>query len=280
MDIEMAQEHTTSALNGQGWTRWRMWTIRIWYGLLSLWALSMSQWAVRLGQADPGERFTYGSVTAWKLLAVGGVLGICWTAGRSVVAFHALVVGSAAWALSERLYAVPPPDDSPIISAVATAVLWMLPLVLVRPRRRELVRPHLRPSAILLPLALAAAVPLSIYAVRQGDLATSFERPTMFHYDACTLGAVVAAQAVLAALRPRASRWLPRLVAFAAAWIGLLAVIWPHDVASSGRGWGGVLICWALLFAAAAEVEARRDPKQPLPSATTTASPPGPIATG
>ena len=92
-----------------------------------------------------------------------------------------------------------------------------------------------------------------------------------FHYDARTLGVVVAAQAaVLAALRPRASRWLPRFVALAAVWIGLLAVIWPNDVASPGRGWGAVLICWALLFAAAAEVEARRDPKQPLPSATTT----------
>jgi hypothetical protein len=56
--------------------------------------------------------------------------------------------------------------------------------------------------------------------------------------------------------------WLPRFVALAAAWTGLLAVIWPHDQSSPGRAWGAALICWALLFAAAVEVETRRDPAQ------------------
>jgi hypothetical protein len=119
-------------------TRMGMWSIRIWYGLLSLWARSMSHGVVllALGEAGPGERFGQGAVTAWKLLAVGGVLGICWTAGRSVVAFHALVVGWVAWMLSERLYAVPPPDDSPVVSPSLRVIQWLLPLVLLRPHRR------------------------------------------------------------------------------------------------------------------------------------------------
>jgi hypothetical protein len=268
MGIEAAQEQ----VDNQHWPRWRVWTIRIWYALLSLWTLGMAQWAARMGQAGPGEHFGYGSVTAWKLIALGGVFAICLTGGRSVVAFHALVVGWGAWFLSERLFPAPPQDETSILSIITTVMLWLLPLVLLRPHRRELMRLDLRPSAILLPLAVAAAVPLSMYSVRQGNLGISV--------DACMLGVVVAAQAVLAALRPRRSRWLPRFVALAAGSIGLLAVIWPHDLTSLGRGWGGALICWALLFAAAGELEARRDPTPGVQPATTPTTQPRLTPTG
>lgn len=262
MDINATPAPTTPVDQDGGWLRGRIWSIRIWYGLLGLWALLMARGVVYLafGQTDPGERFSSGSVSAWKLLATGGVLVICWTGGRSVVAFQAVATGWTAWLLSERLVAVPAPDQTPIATAVATAVLWLLPLVLLRPRRRELRRPDLRPSAILLPLALAAAIPLAIYAVHHGNLSTGAYGGTAARYDACGLGAVLAVQAVFAALRPHGSRWLPRLVAIAAAWVGLLAVVWPHDVTSPGRVWGVVLIGWAALFAAAAEWETRRDP--------------------
>lgn len=256
MDIHATRE---SAAHVEQWPRWRVWSIRVWYGLLSLWTLSMAQWVARIWQAEPGERFVYGSVTAWKLLAVGGVLVICWTAGRSVVAFHTLVVGWSAWLLSERLFAVALPDETPVATALITVVLWLLPLIVLRPRRRELARVDLRPSAVLLPLGLVVAVPASVYAVRHGNLAIGFEGSTRLHYDACGLGAVLAAQAVFAGLRPRANRWLPRCVAFAAGWIGLLAVVWPKDLTSPGRGWGAAILCWAVLFAIAAEVEAKRD---------------------
>jgi hypothetical protein len=264
MGIDLTHEQTTSAAETERWPRWRVWTIRIWYALLGVWTLAMSHSVVSLalGQAGPGERFGSGAVTAWKLLAVGGVFGICWTGGRSVVAFQSLVVGWVGWLGSERLYAVAPPDETPVASAITTVILWLLPLALLRPHRRQLLHLDLRPSAILLPLALVAAVPLSIYAVRQGGLVTELTGPAKFYYSACGLGAVLAVQAIYASLRPRRSRWLPRFVALAAAWIGLLAVIWPHDLTSPGRAWGAVLICWALLFAAAAEVETRRDPEQ------------------
>jgi hypothetical protein len=115
-------------------------------------------------------------------------------------------------------------------------------------------------KAILLPLALGAAVPLCVYAVRQGDLVTGLGDVEDIYYVACGLGLVLAFQAVFAGLRPRGSRWLPRFVALVAAWVGLAAIIWSHDVTSPGRGWGVALVCWALLFLAGAELEARRDP--------------------
>ncbi|MBO3751719.1 hypothetical protein J5X84_37085 [Streptosporangiaceae bacterium NEAU-GS5] len=269
MDIEATHERTTPIGEGDRWSRRRRWAIRLWYGVLGLWALSMARGIVylSLGMADPGERFVSGSVTAWKLLATGGVLVICWTGGRSVVAFHALVVGWTAWLLSERLVAVPDPDQTPALTAVATIVIWLLPLVLLVPDRRRLLRLRLRPSAIMLPLALAAAIPLVIYAVHYGALSTGGNGGTAAHYDACGLGAVLAAQAVFAALRPRDNRWLPRIVAFAGGWIGLMAIIWPGDVTSPGRVWGAALICWAVLFATAAELEARRGPDHDAPTA-------------
>jgi hypothetical protein len=260
MGIETTQNGPLSADEGERWARWRVWGIRIWYGLLSVWTLLMAQGvvALALGQAGPGERFVYATVTAWKLLAIGGILWICWTAGRSVVAFQAVVVGWVGWLGSERLFAVQPEDATPVASAITTVVLWLLPLVLLRPHRGQLLRVHARPSVILLPLALVAAVPLCLYAVRQGDLATGLTGLVDARYAACGLGAVLAVQAVYAALRPRSSRWLPRFVALVAAWIGLAATIWPHDLTSLGRGWGFALICWALVFVAGSEVEAAR----------------------
>jgi hypothetical protein len=262
MGIEAVQSTSTPSDAAERWPRWRVWTIRVWYGLLGLWVLSMSQGVVRLllGDAGADERFTYVVVTAWKLLALGGVLGVSWTGGRSVVAFQAVVVGLVGWSGAELLYAVHPADDTPVASAITTVVLWLLPLVLLRPHRGELSRVHARPSAILLPLALVAAVPLCMYAVRQGDLATGLNGRVELYYVSCSLGIVLAVQAVFAGLRPRGSRWLPRFVALVAACAGLAAIIWPHDLTSPGRGWGIALVCWALLFLAGSEVEANRDP--------------------
>jgi hypothetical protein len=96
----------------------------------------------------PGYHSSYGSVTAWNLLAIGGVFAICLTARRSIVAFHALVVGWAGWFLAERLYPAPPEEETGILSILTTVVLWLLPLVFLRPSRSEFLRPELRPSAI------------------------------------------------------------------------------------------------------------------------------------
>jgi hypothetical protein len=208
MGIEAVQSTSAPSDAGERWPRWRVWTIRVWYGLLGLWALSMAQGVVHLilGDAGADERFTYVVVTAWKLLALGGVLGVSWTGGRSIVAFQAVVVGSVGWWGSELLYSVHPADDTPVASTITTVVLWLLPLVLLRPHRGELLRVHARPSAILLPLALIAAVPLCVYAVRQGDMATGLNGRIELYYVSTGLGLVLAVQAVFAGLRPRGLR--------------------------------------------------------------------------
>jgi hypothetical protein len=206
-----------------------------------------------LGQAGPGEHFAFATVTAWKLLATGGVFGICWSGGRSVVAVQAVVVGWFGWILSDRLWAVEPAGSTPLMSAVATVVLWLLPLVLLRPNRRELFTPRLRASAYLSPMAVGAAVPLVIYSIRQGGLATAGLPEADAAYALTALGVVLAVQAVFAALRPSGSAWLPRFVALAAVWVGLGAIIWPNDLGSLGLTWGAALLAWGIAFAVCAE---------------------------
>jgi hypothetical protein len=255
-----AQQGTTAPQDWEErpWPAWRTWTIRVWYGLLSGWAVLMAHGVLSLvlGRAGAGEHFVYGTVTVFKLLACGGVFGLCWTGGRSVLSFHFLVVGSVAWSASELLWAQQPPGSTPVASAIATGVLWFLPLIVLRPNRRELLRLRLQPSAALLPLTLVLAVPAVLEAVRLGALATT--GPTYGLYaDGCSLAVVLAAQAVFSALRPRDGRWLPRIVGAAAGFVGLLAVVWPDDVASPGRAWGGGLIAWSALYLAVAELENR-----------------------
>jgi hypothetical protein len=262
MTTGTARDGTTSLQPLDRWPRWLVWVIRGWYGLLSLWALSMARGVVELGlgEAGPGESFGYATVTAWKLLATGGVLVICWTGGRSVVAFQATVVGLVAWSVSEMLWVAQPVDASPVLSTVASLVIWFLPLIALRPNRRELFRLQAHPSAVLLLVAVVAAVPLAIDAQRKGDLVLA---PSLAEYHVPSLmtglGCVLAAQAVFAALRPAGNRWLPRAVALTAAWSGLAAIVWPEDIGSFGTVWGAALIVWACVFAGTAEFESRRD---------------------
>jgi hypothetical protein len=213
------------------------------------------------GHAGPGEHFGFATVSAWKLLATGGVLVICWTGGRSVVAYQALVVGVVATMLSDRLWAVEPVDSTPVMSALAMIVLWLLPLVALRPNRRDLLRLRPQFSVVMLPMAVAAAVPLIYYSIYQGALATGGGGALIDPAYALTaLGVVLAAQAIFAALRPSGTTWLPRFVALAAIWIGTAAIIWPDDLGSFGRAWGGAMVAWGIAFAAGAEAERRRRP--------------------
>jgi hypothetical protein len=258
MTIKMQGTDPVAGAEDRTWPRWRVWMIRVWYALLSLLTVSMGSGAFRLvlGEPEVGQHFGYGAVTVLKFLAVGGVFAICWTGGRSVAAFQFLVVGSFAWSVSELLWAVPPGDWTPGSSFLASVVIWFLPLILLRPNRRELVSLKLRPSAVLLALAALLAVPAVINATQLGGLAEPGADEGF--YDMSSLWVVVAAQALFSALRPRAGRWLPRIIALATGWLGALSVVWPEDLASPGRAWGTALIVWAVLFAAAAEMATRR----------------------
>jgi hypothetical protein len=166
-------------------------------------------------------------------------------------------VGWSAWLLSDRLWAVTPVGESGLFTLAVTVVLWLLPLITLRPHRRELIQVGFQPSAILLPMAMAAAVPLVIYAVHQGAQAADPNGLTS-PYVMTGLGVVLAVQGVFSALRPAGNRWLAPLVA-AAAWAGLAAIAWPLDAGSFGTAWGAALIAWAALFAVANHLEGRRN---------------------
>jgi hypothetical protein len=226
------------------------------------------------GQAGPGEHFGYATISAWKLLATGGVLVICWTGGRSVVAYQALVVGVLATLLSDRLWAVEPFDSTPVMSALAMIVLWLLPLVALRPNRRELIKLRPQLSVALLVLAIAAAIPLIYYSIHQGALATGGGGVLVDPAYALTaLGVVLAAQAIFAACRPSGTTWFPRLVGLTAIWIGTAAIIWPDDLGSLGLAWGAVLAGWGCVFMATAEVHRRARWSVPAHQSTTTQKP-------
>ncbi|MGB8019712.1 MAG: hypothetical protein WCF04_00625 [Candidatus Nanopelagicales bacterium] len=241
------------------WSRWRQWAIRIWYGLLSVWVLLMAHGVmdVATGRVASGEQFLSATVTAWKLLAAGAVIVICWTAGRSVVAFQALVVGMVAWSVAEWLWATPEADATPALSAISSIVLWFVPLVALRPQRRELLNVHPTWYLPLLALAASAAVPLLVYALHQAALVTD---PTGSEAarEATSMGVVLAAQICFAALRPGGTRWVPRLVVAAAGCVALAAIAWPDDIASPGRAWGAALAAWSVAFAVTVETAGSR----------------------
>ena len=184
--------------------------------------------------------------------------------------FQALITGLSAWMLSDRLWAVEPTDSTPLLSALSTMVLWLVPLVALRPNRKDLVMLRSKPGAVMLSLAGVAVVPLIVYSIRQGRLATSGMPDTDTAYDLTALGVVLATQAIFAAFRPSGSTWFPRFVALAALWVGITAIIWPDDFGSLGLAWGAVLAGWGCVFAAVAEGRRRAQSSTPDERATAT----------
>ena len=248
VDIRSAKGLTPAAGDPGHVLTWRGLSIRIWYGLLSIWALMMAGHGLVVltsGHAHAGEHFALATTPAWKILATGATVVICWTAGRSVLAFQSLVVGWTAWLASDRLWTAQPHDSSPLISGLATVAIWLMPVVLLRPRRRELFSFRARTSPALLLLAVVA-VPFTWYAVGQGHLADDPGAVEGVTYATTGLGVVLAFQVVHAALRPHSGRSaLAYGVAASAAIAGFASVAWPHDFGSFGRLWGALVAAWA-----------------------------------
>ena len=154
-------------------------------------------------------------------------------------------------------------DATPIGSGISSIVIWFVPLVALRPHRKDMLRLSTRTTVPLLVLAAGASVPWLVYAVLQGRLATDPNGSDAAR-DATTMAVVLAAQIAFAALLPRGTRWLPRVVTGATALVGLAAMLWPEDIASPGRAWGAALVVWSAGFAAVAEVRLRGTPRVPL----------------
>jgi len=112
-------------------------------------------------------------------------------------------------------------------------------------------RVRLQPGAVALALALAAAVPLVVWAIRlAGDhSATGDAHVTLDAVPALAAFAVAAAAAAVAAALT-ASRLTATCVGIAVAYLGLASITSPHDEASAGVVWGALAAAWGVAFVA------------------------------
>jgi hypothetical protein len=230
-----------TSVDAAPWPRWRILAIRIWAGLLTGVALVMAQGVVLIAEAAPDERFMYATSTVWKLLSLGAVGVVMWTGGRRVAAYWAIGVGQLVWLVAGLI--APAPDANGILLGLVNTLIFFGPLVLLRPRRRQLLHPAFRPDSVLLTLAIAGAVPLvwfalSVHAKVSGELG----------FDMLGLYLILAAVGILAALRPWGAEWLPAVASAAAALTGFAALARPVDQASPGVGGGLLLMSCAGAF--------------------------------
>lgn len=233
------------------WPRWRVVLIRVWAGLLTVAALIMAQGIMIIGSAHADEHFMYASSTVWKLLSLGGVAVVMWTAGRNVAAYWAIAIGQLVWGVAGLL--APQSDGNRALLSLVNLTLLYGPLVALRPRRRELLRPNMRVNSRLLALALIASIALISHAIRlprhlSGELA----------FDMVGLYLMLGAMALFAALQPRGGRFLGRFVGAAAVLTGIAAIAYPHDAASVGHIGGALLIIGGSAFAAIERKEQQR----------------------
>ncbi len=176
-------------------------------------------------------------------------------------------------------------------------VIFVIPPLLmlaVHPARRELFRPALEPSAVLLLAAAAAAVPLVAFAAGELELAADaapvaarvesklpedasdarFEQelerqaktPEMRdvvrhagHWSVMgAFGLSIAALALLAALKPAGWRVAAWSAACAAILYGVASAVFPTDASARPGAWAIAAISWGVVFLLISETEARK----------------------
>jgi len=143
-----------------------------------------------------------------------------------------------------------------ILLVPALGVLWVL-----HPTRGELLRPPIRINPVLMGIALLGAIPLIAYAVDMGAAAQELTGPP-HHIQRLSwmagLAVAIELTALLAALRTPGWR-IPTWSAVTAVIVfGVVSVLFPEHPGAVGSVWGGLAIANGLLFAAAAEWDARR----------------------
>jgi hypothetical protein len=227
------------------WPRWRVILIRAWALPTTALALVMAHGVAAIGSAGPDEHFMYATSTVWKLLSLGGVALVLWTGGRTVLGYWITGVGQLVWIVAGIL--APQPDANGPLLQLLNAALFYAPLVALRPRRRELLHPKIAVNRILLTIAVTGSVPLVIFATH---LAGQLDGELRF--DMVGLYLVLCAMGLLAAVQPRGSRWLARVVGAGALLTGGAAIAYPHDQASPGLIGGLLLLAAGAAFAAAA----------------------------
>lgn len=224
--------------------------LRVLYLPLALNALVMAQGLVLqlAGQVPAGYGFAAASTSAWKALSLFGVLGLVWTAGRSVRCVQWWLLGQAVWVLTEVLS---PQDPSEPTSRAAArqafnAALFLLPWMLLAPERRELLRLRPAPDRVALGL-VALAGPFLIWwaSSTRGQVvpdAAGLDGAEL-RFDVVGLAVALLVVGLLAALRPGGTGWLLGIVAGAAALTGVAALVADSgDLTSPGRLGGTALV--------------------------------------
>ena len=229
------------------WPTWRVVLIRIWAGLLTVVMLLWAQWVLRLGSAADGQHFMYAGSSVFKLLSLGGITWLMWTGGRSVAAYWMIGVGQGVWAVTSVV--APQLDPQSRLDQLLSLLLFYGPLLLLRPDRKDLLRPRFHPDARLCAVAVVGCTAL----VTQAWLASYEARLALVRFDAVGLYLTIGAMMVFAALRPAGSRWLPWPVAAAGVATGCLGIGYPNDVYSLGTTGGILLTAFSLAFLAVAE---------------------------
>lgn len=170
----------------------------------------------------------------------------------AVPLMHLIVLGVAGLATMALSLTIDP-FTLPVI--VMLGVLWVL-----RPFREPLF-PAGRPSPILLGLVVAAAVPLSAYAMSNAELQRIddiSEHAEFYHWvETSFYAASVLLLGVLAALRPATFRLSARTAGVALAVLGGASLLLPDYASALDAPWAWAALGGGVLFVAVAEWGAR-----------------------
>ena len=190
-----------------------------------------------------------------------GVLIQNWRPERRVSAFYQILDVAVALLIAAALALSGGGLFGGLIVLVAYGVLFAL-----HPYRSELLHPVREGfSPVLLALTVVGAVPLIAYALTTARLQRNgLSLDPHVKQDHWTLMTAMALAIVLVAFLSsfkfrgwRISAWCAAAGLFL---YGLISAVYPHKAGSEGTGWSIVAIAGAVVFAAAAEWEARRTP--------------------
>jgi hypothetical protein len=245
----------------------------IFFGLTSL----VIGWSSELqGVAGPVTDLGYGALVG--LILKVGLASQLWRPERRIAGLQQAALTTPALAAGSAL-ARDGQNLEPLVMLIpALAAVWAL-----HPARAQFLRPPVRLRPALLALALLGAIPLLAYAAHIGSAAQQLTGPPHHVQRLSTMAALalgIVLTAILAALRTPGWR-IPTWSAAAALMVfGATSIGYADHPASVGPIWGGTAILGAMVFAAIAELDARRiqmspkPPKSPPPKSPPPTSPP------
>lgn len=167
-------------------------------------------------------------------------------------------------------------DPSPLI-LVFLGVTALL--VYLHPARSRLVELGEGWQPVLAGLAIIGAIPLMIYALDQIDI-QRLDIADDLHWEEGHFGQMAAwavampALALLTARRTPGWIWVARGAALGTLLMGLISLIYPDNLSSLGTAWGTAAVVGALVFAVAAEMDARSGGETAAERVTASSDPP------